>query len=102
MLIVYLIFAGAVPYLEKERVSDNWSLVKTSDGMYAWLDRESGLIWSDPIEWTKPDPPRIEEAKAFCRSQSPDEYWALPTAAECLLFRENGGEEISPSGSRGT
>ncbi len=95
-------FVASLPLEKLEQVSDNWVRVETGSDVNAWLDKKSGLIWTEPIRWNGPSRPSLEEAKSFCAGLTPRGYWALPTAAERVLFWQNGGEAISPTGSLGS
>lgn len=82
-----------------ERLSEGggWQEVLLPHGVTAWLDLDSRLFWLPPQRLentvTALD---LEQAMAFCRRQSPQGYWALPTEGEMALLWQHGGQHIMP------
>ncbi len=76
----------------------HWSAVQTAFGPDAYLHRDSGLAFTDPMPWQPVGEVTWEQAHAHCQQLEPPGSWALPTQAELYLFWRDGGRRVSPWG----
>lgn len=85
-------FAGALNVERVETQTGSWSTIILRNGESAWLDKQSGLVWSAPRTLTTTSVlASIDAGKTLCRQLKPGGYWALPTEAERYQFwRANG------------
>ncbi|MGI9324900.1 MAG: hypothetical protein ACR2PZ_06755 [Pseudomonadales bacterium] len=90
-------FAGTISYRKTRSLQNGWSEVAEPSGTSAWLNSQTGIIWSN---WTALPPsqsrPTLAQAKAHCAKREPQGYWALATAAENALSWHAGGHELMP------
>jgi len=90
-------FAGVIEYERVVELAGSWSTLTLSTGGVAWLDKDSGLIWSTPLMLTTDAPlTSLEAGKTLCRKQAPAGYWALPTEAERYQFWRAAGRQHLP------
>ncbi len=91
-------FAGALPYQLERTLADGWQIVSLQDGASAWLDENSGMIWSPWIALPRSaNRPTLDSAKARCEQYHPAGYWALATTAEAALMWHAHGERHLPA-----
>lgn len=90
-------FRGELPFKTLQAVSEGWVHVVYGQNQFAWLDTQSGQIWSD---WLLLSPteslPPLSTAKLRCSEHAPAGYWALPTEAEHVVMKRSGGYNILP------
>jgi hypothetical protein len=90
-------FAGVLEYERVVERAGNWSTVTLPMGGIAWMDKHSGLIWSEPLLLMTDTPlSALEAGKTLCREQVPAGYWALPTEAERYQFWRAAGRQHLP------
>ena len=90
-------FAGALPYQLERSLTNGWQRLSLENGSDAWLDQNSGMIWSPWIQLPRSaNRPTLDGAKARCAQYDPPGYWALATTAEAALMWYSGGEQHLP------
>ncbi len=92
-------FAGVLPLSQQTPLNDGWDQVLTESGTAGWLDRRSGLIWSDWLVVGESDTlPALEPALARCANVAPPGYWALASEAEQVTaWLHDGATVLSPA-----
>lgn len=95
-------FAGTLPHTPEGSPIDGWQRVAVGDAV-AWLDTRSGLIFGASLFWTAAQAlPALDAAKAACQARPPRGFWALPDAAEMILFEQAGGARHLPHARQGS
>jgi hypothetical protein len=90
-------FRGELPIKHLTELSSSWASVAYDENKQAWLDTASGQIWSDWLALPVTDAlPSLEIGKSHCSELIPAGFWSLPTEAEHIIMRRNGGSDILP------
>jgi hypothetical protein len=94
-------FVGPLPIEAGELSVGQWQAVHSAGSEPAWLDTVSGLVFDQALPWSDADWPDLQTAREACARRAPSGHWALPDAAELMLFERAGGEAVAPSGPQG-
>jgi len=90
-------FHGRPGFSVVERLADDWYRVQTGDGVDAWYDAGTRLLWSEwlPLDSNEPLPP-LERAKVRCQEHPPTGDWALASEVENYLLWKSDGRNLLP------
>ncbi|MDH5325651.1 MAG: hypothetical protein OEZ68_05120 [Gammaproteobacteria bacterium] len=90
-------FKGILAFKTGADLGGGWFFVTLSGGESAWYERQSGLVWSTPLVFSRTEPMMaLDSAKQRCRRLHPHGYWALPTEAERYQFWRAAGIKYLP------